>query len=38
VHHARITPKVDAVRPLAETRDAFLHRPGGQGKTIIQVA
>jgi NADPH:quinone reductase-like Zn-dependent oxidoreductase len=38
VHRGRITPKVDAVRPLSETRDAFLHRPGGRGKTIVQVA
>jgi NADPH:quinone reductase-like Zn-dependent oxidoreductase len=34
----RITPRVGAVRPLTETRDAFLHRQGGQGKTIVQVA
>lgn len=38
VHQGRITPTVGAARPLAETREAFLHRPGGQGKTIIQVA
>jgi NADPH:quinone reductase-like Zn-dependent oxidoreductase len=38
VHQGRITPRVGAVRPLTETRDAFLHRPGGQGKTIVQVA
>jgi NADPH:quinone reductase-like Zn-dependent oxidoreductase len=38
VHQGRITPRVGAVRPLTETRDAFLHRQGGQGKTIVQVA
>jgi NADPH:quinone reductase-like Zn-dependent oxidoreductase len=37
-HQGRITPKVGAFRPLAETRDAFMHRSGGQGKTIIQLA
>ncbi|HMD23470.1 MAG TPA: zinc-binding dehydrogenase, partial [Streptosporangiaceae bacterium] len=34
-HQGRITPAVGAIRPLAETRDAFLHK---QGKTIIGVA
>ena len=33
----RLTPKVGAVHPLAETRDAFLHKQHTSGKTIIQV-
>jgi hypothetical protein len=33
-----IVGAVGAVRPLAETRDAFLTKQGTQGKTIIQVA
>jgi NADPH:quinone reductase-like Zn-dependent oxidoreductase len=37
VQQGRLAPKVGAVRPLAETRDAFLHKPGIPGKTIIQV-
>jgi len=38
VQQGRLTPKAGAVRPLAETRDAFLTKEGTQGKTIIQVA
>ena len=38
VHQGRLTPRAGAVRPLAETRDAFLTKKGSQGKTIIQVA
>jgi NADPH:quinone reductase-like Zn-dependent oxidoreductase len=38
VRQGRITPKVGAVRPLSETRDAFQDRPAGRGKTIVQVA
>jgi NADPH:quinone reductase-like Zn-dependent oxidoreductase len=38
VQHGKLTPKVGAVRPLAETRDAFLHKQGIPGKTVIQVA
>jgi NADPH:quinone reductase-like Zn-dependent oxidoreductase len=38
VRPGRITPKVGAVRPLSETRDAFQDRPAGRGKTIVQVA
>jgi NADPH:quinone reductase-like Zn-dependent oxidoreductase len=38
VQQGRLMPKVGAVRPLAETRDAFLTRQRIQGKTIIQVA
>jgi len=34
----RLTPKVGAVRPLAETREAFLTKQDTQGKTIIKVA
>jgi NADPH:quinone reductase-like Zn-dependent oxidoreductase len=34
----RLTPKVGAVRPLAEARDAFLTKQGTPGKIIIQVA
>lgn len=34
----RLTPKVGAVRPLAETRDAFLEKRSIPGKTMIQVA
>jgi NADPH:quinone reductase-like Zn-dependent oxidoreductase len=37
VQQGRLTPKVGAVRPLAETRDAFLHKQGTSGKIIIQV-
>ncbi len=38
VQRGRLTPKVAAVRPLAETRDAFLHKQGTPGKIIIQVS
>jgi NADPH:quinone reductase-like Zn-dependent oxidoreductase len=38
VQQGRLTPKVGAVRPLAETRDAFLHKQGTPGKIIIQVS
>jgi NADPH:quinone reductase-like Zn-dependent oxidoreductase len=38
VQQGKLTPKAGAVRPLAETRDAFLTKQGTQGKTIIQVA
>jgi NADPH:quinone reductase-like Zn-dependent oxidoreductase len=38
VQQGKLTPKVGAVRPLAETRDAFLRKQGIPGKTIIQVA
>ena len=38
VQRGRLTPKVGAVRPLAETRDAFLRKRGIPGKTIIQIA
>ena len=38
VQQGRLTPKVGAIRPLAETRDAFLHKSGTSGKVIIQVA
>ena len=38
VQRGRLTPKVGAVRPLAETRDAFLRKQGIPGKTIIQIA
>ena len=38
VQQGMLTPKAGAVRPLAETRDAFLTKAGTQGKTIIQVA
>jgi NADPH:quinone reductase-like Zn-dependent oxidoreductase len=38
VRQGRIAPKVGAVRPLSETRDAFQDRPAGRGKTIVQVA
>jgi len=38
VQQGRLTPKAGAVRPLAETRDAFLTKESTQGKTIIQVA
>lgn len=38
VQQGRLTPKVGAVRPLAETRDAFLRKQATPGKTIIQVA
>jgi len=38
VQQGRLTPKAGAVRPLAETRDAFLTKQRTQGKTIIQVA
>ncbi len=38
VQRGRLMPKVGAVRPLAETRDAFLRKQGTPGKTIIQVA
>ena len=34
----QLKPKVGAVRPLAETRDAFLHKQGTSGKIIIQVS
>src|SRR5579864_7512382 len=38
VQQGRLTPKVGAVRPLAEARDAFLTKQGTPGKIIIQVA
>jgi NADPH:quinone reductase-like Zn-dependent oxidoreductase len=38
VQQGRLMPKAGAVRPLAETRDAFLTKEGIYGKTIIQVA
>ena len=38
VQQGRLTPKAGAVRPMAETRDAFLTKQRTQGKTIIQVA
>jgi NADPH:quinone reductase-like Zn-dependent oxidoreductase len=38
VQRGKLTPKVGAVRPLAETRDAFLRKQGIPGKTVIQVA
>jgi NADPH:quinone reductase-like Zn-dependent oxidoreductase len=38
VRQGRITPKVGAVRPLSETRDAFQDRTGGRGKTIVEIA
>jgi NADPH:quinone reductase-like Zn-dependent oxidoreductase len=38
VQQGRLTPKVGAVRPLAETREAFLHKQGTPGKIIIQVS
>jgi NADPH:quinone reductase-like Zn-dependent oxidoreductase len=38
VQRGRLAPKVGAVRPLDETRDAFLRKQGIPGKTIIQVA
>jgi len=38
VQRGRLTPEVGAVRPLAETREAFLRKQGTPGKTIIQVA
>jgi NADPH:quinone reductase-like Zn-dependent oxidoreductase len=37
VQQGRLTPKVGAVRPLAETRDAFIRKQATAGKTIIQV-
>jgi NADPH:quinone reductase-like Zn-dependent oxidoreductase len=38
VQQGRLAPKVGAVRPLAETRNAFLRKQGTPGKTIIQIA
>lgn len=38
VQRGRLTPRVGAVRPLAETRDAFLRKRGIPGKTIIEIA
>lgn len=38
VQRGKLTPKVGAVRPLTETRDAFLRKRGIPGKIIIQVA
>src|SRR5215469_2310981 len=38
VQQGRLTPKVGAVRTLAETRDAFLTKQATPGKIIIQVA
>ena len=38
VQQGRLTPKVGAVRPLAEARDAFLTKQATPGKIIIQVA
>jgi NADPH:quinone reductase-like Zn-dependent oxidoreductase len=34
----RLTPKIAAIRPLEQTRDAFLHKPDASGKVVIQVA
>lgn len=38
VQQGRLTPAVGAVRPLAETREAFLNKQRTPGKTVIQVA
>ena len=38
VQHGRVTPPVGAVRPLAETRSAFLNKQGIPGKIVIQVS
>ena len=38
VQRGRLTPPVGAVRPLAETRSAFLNKDRIQGKTVIQVS
>jgi NADPH:quinone reductase-like Zn-dependent oxidoreductase len=38
LQRGRLTPPVGAVRPLAETRSAFLNKDGIQGKTVIQVS
>lgn len=38
VRSGRLDPMVGAVRPLAETADAFARHHGTSGKTIIQVA
>jgi NADPH:quinone reductase-like Zn-dependent oxidoreductase len=38
VRDGRLKPFVGAVRPLAETADAFARHRGTRGKTIIQVA
>jgi NADPH:quinone reductase-like Zn-dependent oxidoreductase len=38
VRDGRLKPIVGAVRPLAETVDAFARRPRISGKTIIQIA
>jgi NADPH:quinone reductase-like Zn-dependent oxidoreductase len=38
VQHSRLTPPVGAVRPLAETRSAFLNHQRTPGKPVIQVS
>jgi len=38
VQQGELTPKVGAVRTLAETRDAFGRKQGVPGKTIIRIA
>jgi NADPH:quinone reductase-like Zn-dependent oxidoreductase len=38
LQRGRLTPPVGAVRPLAETRSAFLNKDRIQGKTVIQVS
>ena len=38
VQYSRLTPRVGAVRPLAETRSAFLNKQRMPGKTVIQVS
>jgi hypothetical protein len=38
VQHGRLIPPVGAVRPLAETRSAFLNKQRIPGKTVIQVS
>lgn len=37
VQHGRLAPQIGAVRPLAETRNAFLNHERIPGKTVIQV-
>lgn len=37
VQHGRLSPLVGAVRPLAEARQAFLHKSRTPGKTVIEV-
>jgi NADPH:quinone reductase-like Zn-dependent oxidoreductase len=38
VQCGRLTPRVGAVRPLTETRSAFLNKEHVPGKTVIQVS